>query len=296
MRQPAPPTARPMVGGYPASMPGASTDRAPFGQAQQRSGPQYPLNPHALASSQQRSGPQRPYTAANQLQQGTENSSETDSAKGESAKKPLAANQRPAERITPTSLIPRIEQMRNASFPGAASQSARRAALPGKKQSKRLPPLAVVTITILAFIILPVAWSLTHRITGPIASQVQASSTTTPPTTPGVQTTPTLTTPGGSTGTNGTPAPIFTPDPAMTPDPGLPPAPKNPWGYDFKPSGHLIYHPLSDFCNYFNCTEDFTTGTGYIVECRDSLLSLSGGTPDACIFDGGVSRTLYSHT
>ena len=112
--------------------------------------------------------------------------------------------------------------------------------------------------------------------------------------TPSVQASPTN--PGAATGTVSTPDPVLTPEPSLPPDPNLPPAAKNPWGYDFRPPGHLIYHPLSDFCNYFNCTEDFTTGTGYVVECRDALYSLSGGTPDACIFDGGVTRTLYSHT
>lgn len=68
----------------------------------------------------------------------------------------------------------------------------------------------------------------------------------------------------------------------------------NPWGYNFT-KGHLITRPPSRFCSYFRCISSFWKGRGYVVECRDSQYSLSGGRRGACSYHRGVWRTLYSH-
>jgi hypothetical protein len=81
------------------------------------------------------------------------------------------------------------------------------------------------------------------------------------------------------------------PPPTTVPDP-TPTATSNPWGYDFNP-GQLITSPPAQFCAYFACTDNFLSGTGYIVECSDSLFSLTGGTPNACTGHGTVQATLY---
>lgn len=99
------------------------------------------------------------------------------------------------------------------------------------------------------------------------------------------------------------PTPMPTPKPSPTPTPIQPPTPSpvpatdvngNPWGYDFNP-GNVITNPPAGFCGYFNCISSFSSGKGYVVECKDGQYSKSGGRSSACSRDGGVSRTLYSH-
>lgn len=68
----------------------------------------------------------------------------------------------------------------------------------------------------------------------------------------------------------------------------------NPWGYNFI-KGKLITRPPSRFCSYFRCIASFWNGKGYVVECKDSMYSLSGGRSGACSSHKGVWRTLYSH-
>ena len=70
--------------------------------------------------------------------------------------------------------------------------------------------------------------------------------------------------------------------------------PANPWCYDFFP-GALIDSPASEFCGYFDCAENFWAGTGYVIRCRDGVFSKTGGMPDACPDNDGVSQPLYSH-
>jgi hypothetical protein len=97
-----------------------------------------------------------------------------------------------------------------------------------------------------------------------------------------------------------TPKPALAPTQAPQPTP-LPPTPTpcpgvncNPWGYNFIP-GHYIYSPPSAFCTYFHCIVNFFKGHGYVVECKDSEYSKSGGLKGACSYHGGVLRPLYSH-
>jgi len=70
-------------------------------------------------------------------------------------------------------------------------------------------------------------------------------------------------------------------------------------GQDRSPPGNLIYHPPSNFCDYFTCVASFwgadDPGDGYVVQCSDGMYSQAGGEPEACSSHGGVYRPLYSH-
>jgi hypothetical protein len=70
--------------------------------------------------------------------------------------------------------------------------------------------------------------------------------------------------------------------------------PCNPWGYNFS-KGKLIYDPPSDFCSYFDCIDNFWNGRGYVMECRDTSYSKSGGISGSCSYHNGNWRPLYSH-
>jgi hypothetical protein len=89
------------------------------------------------------------------------------------------------------------------------------------------------------------------------------------------------------------------PPPAPAPPPPPPPPPAtgingNPWGYDFNP-GNYITAPPTAFCTYFNCIASFWNGHGYVMECTDTMYSLSGGIQGSCSHHGGNYRPLYSH-
>jgi hypothetical protein len=71
-------------------------------------------------------------------------------------------------------------------------------------------------------------------------------------------------------------------------------APPNPWCYDLFP-GELIDNPPGNFCDYFECVENFWVGTGYVIRCGNDTYSKAGGTSDACSGNGGVLQPLFSH-
>jgi len=54
----------------------------------------------------------------------------------------------------------------------------------------------------------------------------------------------------------------------------------------------VIADPPSAFCNYFSCIGNFWNGRGYVMQCRDSLFSKSGGISGSCSSHGGNSRAL----
>jgi len=70
-------------------------------------------------------------------------------------------------------------------------------------------------------------------------------------------------------------------------------APSNPDGYNFC-GGTTLYNPASDICNYFSCIPSFWNGVGYVVQCRDGMLSQSGGRQGACSHHGGEAQALYA--
>ena len=85
-------------------------------------------------------------------------------------------------------------------------------------------------------------------------------------------------------------APPSTPAPAASSSCG---APANPWGYNYC-GGNRIYSPPSNLCSYFSCIPSFWNQTnGYVVQCRDGLLSHSGGVRGSCSSHQGESRPLY---
>ncbi|MFG3703951.1 hypothetical protein ACGF7U_04335 [Micromonospora sp. NPDC047670] len=70
-------------------------------------------------------------------------------------------------------------------------------------------------------------------------------------------------------------------------------APANPMGYDFC-GGNRVRKPAAEICDWFDCAPDFWAGRGYLVQCRDGAVSLTGGRRDACAEHDGVRRTVWS--
>ena len=81
-------------------------------------------------------------------------------------------------------------------------------------------------------------------------------------------------------------APTLAP-PALAPN--LCGAPANPWGYNFC-GGSFIYSPPVGFCTYFVCIATFSSGRGYVMQCKDGAYSLSGGIQGSCSQHLGNSR------
>ncbi|RKF25663.1 hypothetical protein [Micromonospora globbae] len=70
-------------------------------------------------------------------------------------------------------------------------------------------------------------------------------------------------------------------------------APDNPMGYDFC-GGDRIRRPAAEICDYFDCVQEFWAGRGYLVQCRDGAVSLTGGRREACAEHRGVRRTVWT--
>ncbi|MGK5520367.1 hypothetical protein ACSNN9_13530 [Micromonospora sp. URMC 107] len=84
-------------------------------------------------------------------------------------------------------------------------------------------------------------------------------------------------------------------DTAATPTPAREPrcgAPANPMGYDFC-GGDRVRRPAVEICDWFDCTPEFWAGRGYLVQCGDGSVSLTGGRRDACAAHDGVRRTVW---
>lgn len=70
-------------------------------------------------------------------------------------------------------------------------------------------------------------------------------------------------------------------------------APANPWHYNYCGNGSLIYSPASSVCSYFACIDNFWNGYGYMTECWDGMVSMSGGISGACSDHGGEWRPVH---
>ncbi|MET8322892.1 hypothetical protein [Micromonospora sp. NPDC005189] len=81
------------------------------------------------------------------------------------------------------------------------------------------------------------------------------------------------------------------PSPSTTRDPRCG-APENPLGYDFC-GGTRIRRPATEVCDWFDCVPQFWAGRGYLVQCRDGSVSLTGGRSNACVEHRGVRRTIW---
>ncbi len=70
-------------------------------------------------------------------------------------------------------------------------------------------------------------------------------------------------------------------------------APANPYGYDFC-GGQRIRVPARGVCDWFDCVPGFWAGRGWLVQCRDGTVSLTGGQRDSCAGHQGFRRTLWT--
>lgn len=95
------------------------------------------------------------------------------------------------------------------------------------------------------------------------------------------------------------PAPTKAPAPPPAPAFSYCGAPANPWHYNFC-GGNLVYSPPSGICGYFACIASFWNedipNDGYVVQCVDGKMSLSGGERGGVCGagHGGPGRTLYA--
>ncbi|MEH0980878.1 hypothetical protein [Micromonospora sp. CPCC 205556] len=71
-------------------------------------------------------------------------------------------------------------------------------------------------------------------------------------------------------------------------------APANPLGYDYCAEGRRVRQPDHRICDFFDCVQDFWAGRGYLVQCRDGQVSLTGGRPAACAGHRGVRRIVHT--
>ncbi|MFR9778131.1 hypothetical protein ACL02O_19015 [Micromonospora sp. MS34] len=70
-------------------------------------------------------------------------------------------------------------------------------------------------------------------------------------------------------------------------------APANPYGYDFC-GGSRIREPAEGVCDWFDCVPGFWSGRGWLVQCRDGTVSLTGGQRDSCAGHRGFRRTVWT--
>ncbi|MET8832822.1 hypothetical protein ABZV78_02745 [Micromonospora sp. NPDC004540] len=70
-------------------------------------------------------------------------------------------------------------------------------------------------------------------------------------------------------------------------------APANPYGYDFC-GGQRIRKPAAGVCDWFECVPGFWSGRGWLVQCRDGTVSLTGGQRDSCADNRGFRRTFWT--
>lgn len=98
-------------------------------------------------------------------------------------------------------------------------------------------------------------------------------------------------------GKNATKSPTSSPTPRRTtasPTPkkvSLCGASANPYGYNFC-GGSRIDDPKPDVCSYFDCIDNFWNGKGYMMQCQDGTVSMSGGRPGSCSYHGGNRRAV----
>jgi hypothetical protein len=131
----------------------------------------------------------------------------------------------------------------------------------------------------------------------PPASPVQVTTTPAAPTSSPAATPPpprrTSPPPTRSAPRTVKPAPRRTSSPAKRRTMSLCGAPSNPYGYNYCGRGVRIYDPKPDICLYFDCIPAFGDGVGYMIECQDGMVSMSGGRRGSCSHHGGNRRPVY---
>jgi hypothetical protein len=70
-------------------------------------------------------------------------------------------------------------------------------------------------------------------------------------------------------------------------------APANPYGFNLCGRGSKVHNPPADVCNYFDCIPNFSNGRGYMVQCNDSMFSMSGGLRGTCSYHNGERKAVF---
>lgn len=121
--------------------------------------------------------------------------------------------------------------------------------------------------------------------TAPTTTAPTTTTTEPPPTVPPTTVAPTTTAPPTTAAPSTTAAPMAA---------ALCGAPSNPYGYNYCGRGNLVYSPPGDVCSYFNCIGNFWNGSGYMEECGDGTVSMSGGRRGACSYHQGEQHPVDS--
>ncbi|SCL53690.1 hypothetical protein GA0070606_2162 [Micromonospora citrea] len=162
-------------------------------------------------------------------------------------------------------------------------------ATPGQARPFALVPGGRRTVAVAAGIALLVPAALLDTDPGPTGSEVAVAATPAPSATVAPPAAP----PAGPRATAASAPRRATDSPAPTPARqrrcG---APANPMGYDFC-GGDRVRRPAAEVCDFFDCVPEFWAGRGYLVQCRDGSVSLTGGRRDACAEHDGVRRTVW---
>ncbi|NYF57160.1 hypothetical protein [Micromonospora purpureochromogenes] len=141
--------------------------------------------------------------------------------------------------------------------------------------------------------------SSTTPTAGPQPDATTAPATSGPGTAPGPGSGP-VTSPGPTDGASPT-RPSGRPSASSTsPSTGSPSptsvdrcgAPANPYGYNYC-GGSYIDDPAADVCDWFDCVDTFWNGKGYLVQCEDGLVSMTGVPGGPCADHGGTRRPGY---
>jgi hypothetical protein len=69
-------------------------------------------------------------------------------------------------------------------------------------------------------------------------------------------------------------------------------APPNPLEYTFCAGGSLIADADEATCDYFDCVGGFWDGRGYLVQCADGQVAMTGGRAQSCARHGGIGRVV----
>lgn len=71
-------------------------------------------------------------------------------------------------------------------------------------------------------------------------------------------------------------------------------APANTLGLNFCRRGHLVQPPApTAVCTVFRCIQNFDNGKGYLEQCNDGQVSMSGGKQGACSKHNGEKQAIY---
>ncbi|MCX5069437.1 hypothetical protein OOJ91_26680 [Micromonospora lupini] len=164
-------------------------------------------------------------------------------------------------------------------------------ATPAQARLSSLVPGGRRTIAVAAGIALLVPAALFDSNPSDPTGGAEVAAAATPASTPSAPSAllrPAAPAPARTTATKRTSAPRPSPTATAGPRCG---APENPLGYDFC-GGTRVRRPAAEVCDWFECVPQFWAGRGYLVQCRDGAVSLTGGRAGACADHRGVRRTI----